>query len=196
MDALEMSLRALGLQPGQKVLTTPLSAFATTLAVIRAGGVPVFCDVDENGLLDLDQADACLRQMPDIKFLMPVHLYGHALDLARLRDLMARYNVIVIEDAAQAIGAGRDGQVHWKLRARDLLQLLSDQEPRNAGGWRRHHHQRRRGLQGIDHAAQLRPERALHSHAPGFEQPPRRAPCSALAPGVSAAVARVDKAST
>ena len=88
MDALEISLRALGLQAGQKVLTTPLSAFATTLAIVRAGGTPVFCDVDEYGLLDLDQADACLQENPEIRFLVPVHLYGHAMDFARLKSLV------------------------------------------------------------------------------------------------------------
>jgi dTDP-4-amino-4,6-dideoxygalactose transaminase len=111
MDALEMSLRALGLQAGQKVLTTPLSAFATGLAIIRAGGVPVFCDVDENGLLDLDCAEDCLAKNPDIKFLMPVHLYGHAINMARVKDLRERYHLLVVEDAAQAIGAGRDGDL-------------------------------------------------------------------------------------
>jgi dTDP-3-amino-3,4,6-trideoxy-alpha-D-glucose transaminase len=110
MDALEMSLRGLGLKPGDKVLTTPLSAFATTLAIMRAGGVPVFCDVDEFGLLDPDLADACLQTMRDIRFIMPVHLYGHAMDLTHLRTLMLRHDVTVIEDAAQAIGAQRNGQ--------------------------------------------------------------------------------------
>jgi dTDP-4-amino-4,6-dideoxygalactose transaminase len=111
MDALEMSLRALGLQVGQKVLTTPLSAFATTLAIIRAGGVPVFCDVDENGLMDLNCAEDCLAENLDIKFLIPVHLYGHAMDMVRVRDLRERYHIVVIEDAAQAIGAQRNGEV-------------------------------------------------------------------------------------
>jgi dTDP-4-amino-4,6-dideoxygalactose transaminase len=110
MDALEMSLRALGLQAGQKVLTTPLSAFATVLAILRAGGVPVFCDVDENGLLDLECAEECLKKDSDIKFLMPVHLYGHALKSSILRDLRERYHLSVVEDAAQAIGARRAGE--------------------------------------------------------------------------------------
>jgi dTDP-4-amino-4,6-dideoxygalactose transaminase len=109
MDALEISLRALGLRAGQKVLTTPLSAFATTLAIIRAGGTPVFCDVDEYGLLDLDQADACLQANPEIRFLIPVHLYGHAADLERLKTLAERRKIEIVEDAAQAIGARCNG---------------------------------------------------------------------------------------
>src|SRR4051794_17253944 len=56
MDAIEIGLRCLDLQRGQKVLTTPFSAFATTLAIIRAGGIPVFVDVDDNGNIDLEQS--------------------------------------------------------------------------------------------------------------------------------------------
>src|SRR5512141_1274684 len=60
LDALEIALRAAGLPPGAKVVTTPLSAFATTLAIVRAGGIPVFVDVDEHGLVDLDRGGAVL----------------------------------------------------------------------------------------------------------------------------------------
>jgi dTDP-4-amino-4,6-dideoxygalactose transaminase len=104
LDAIEIALRALGLQPGQKVLTTPLSAFATTLAVLRAGGVPVFVDVDATGLLDLDLAERELKRDPSLKFLLPVHLFGQAQDLDRLQAIAAS-GVHVIEDMAQAIGA-------------------------------------------------------------------------------------------
>src|SRR6476646_5561946 len=55
LDALEIGLRCLGLNAGDKVLTTPLSAFATTLAIVRAGGLPVYVDVDETGGIDLSQ---------------------------------------------------------------------------------------------------------------------------------------------
>ena len=56
MDAIEIALRALDLPPGQRVLTTPFSAFATTLAILRAGGVPVFVNVDDDGNVNLDNA--------------------------------------------------------------------------------------------------------------------------------------------
>jgi dTDP-3-amino-3,4,6-trideoxy-alpha-D-glucose transaminase len=71
MDALEIGLRSLGLQPGEKVLTTPLSAFATTLAIIRARGVPVFVDVDELGLIDLEQCRQLLQKDRSIRFFVP-----------------------------------------------------------------------------------------------------------------------------
>ena len=103
LDAIELGLRATGLQPGAKVLTTPLSAFATTLAIIRAGGVPVYVDVDASGLLDLGEMEAALRADPSIRHAVPVHLYGHALDLERLDRIRKEHDLIVIEDAAQAI---------------------------------------------------------------------------------------------
>jgi dTDP-3-amino-3,4,6-trideoxy-alpha-D-glucose transaminase len=105
LDAIEIALRCAGLAPGDVVLTTPLSAFATTLAVLRAGGVPWFVDVDATGQLDLELAERALAAHPEIRFLLPVHLYGHALDLERLERLRGRSELRVVEDCAQAVGA-------------------------------------------------------------------------------------------
>jgi dTDP-4-amino-4,6-dideoxygalactose transaminase len=109
LDAIAIALRAAGCQPGQKVLTTPLSAFATTLAVLQVGAIPVFVDVDQHGLLDLDRVEEVLARSSDIAFLLPVHLYGRAVPLRRLQSLARRFGVRVIEDGAQAIGATDDG---------------------------------------------------------------------------------------
>lgn len=103
LDALEISLRALGCKPGDKVLTTPVSAFATTMAIVRLGAVPVFVDCDEHGLIDLDQCETLLQARSDIRFFVPVHLYGHSLDLNRLRSIRDRYGVRILEDCAQSI---------------------------------------------------------------------------------------------
>lgn len=111
LDAIEIALRALDLQPGTRVLTTPLSAFATTLAIVRAGGIPVFADVDETGNLDLERAAEHLSKRRDITFMVPVHLYGHALDLQRLGQLKTQFGLRVVEDCAQAIGASSGGQL-------------------------------------------------------------------------------------
>jgi dTDP-4-amino-4,6-dideoxygalactose transaminase len=111
MDALEIALRAAGLKAGERVLTTPMSAFATTLAIVRAGGVPVFCDVDAGGQLDFDLVEQTLAADPEIKWMIPVHLYGHALDAGRMSRIMARTGLRVVEDCAQAIGARSDGQL-------------------------------------------------------------------------------------
>lgn len=110
LDAIEMGLRALGMDRGAKVLTTPFSAFATTLGIVRAGGVPVFVDVDEGGLLDLSQAEAAVSADRSIRFLVPVHLYGHALDMEGLASLKGRFGLRVLEDGAQAITARRGGR--------------------------------------------------------------------------------------
>jgi dTDP-4-amino-4,6-dideoxygalactose transaminase len=110
LDAIEISLRALGCRPGDRVLTTPLSAFATTLAIVRTGAAPVFVDTDCFGLLDLDRCEELLARRPDIRFLVPVHLYGHALDLARLHHLKQRFALAIVEDCAQSILAAREGR--------------------------------------------------------------------------------------
>ena len=108
LDAIEIALRALGIAPGDKVLTTPLSAFATSLAIVRAGGVPVFVDVDAGGQMDLERAAEALRSDPAIKFCVPVHLFGHALDVRQLEQLAA-LGVQIVEDCAQACGAASRG---------------------------------------------------------------------------------------
>jgi dTDP-3-amino-3,4,6-trideoxy-alpha-D-glucose transaminase len=109
LDAIEIGLRVAAIEPGDRVLTTPLTAFATTLAIIRAGGEPIWCDVDESGGLDLGRADAALRADPTIRAVVPVHLYGHPLDPAALGRLAADHGVAVIEDCAQSAGAERGG---------------------------------------------------------------------------------------
>jgi dTDP-4-amino-4,6-dideoxygalactose transaminase len=110
LDAIELSLRALGLVEGDRVLTTPLSAFATTLAIVRAGGTPVFVDVDENGLLDLGKVEQVLSADPTIRYLVPVHLYGQPLNLEDLEALKRRFGIFIVEDCAQAIGATWEGR--------------------------------------------------------------------------------------
>src|SRR5437762_13300284 len=100
LDALEIGLRCLDLQPGEKVLTTPLSAFATTLAILRAGGVPVFVDVDATGGLDLAQCREVLSRDRSIRFLLPVHLYGRALNMEELKRLQRDFQLQVLEDCA------------------------------------------------------------------------------------------------
>lgn len=110
MDALEIALRCLGLREGDKVLTTSLSAFASTLAILRIGGVPVFVDVDESGNLDLEQCREVLARDRSIRFLVPVHLYGNPVDLEVLGELREEFDLRIVEDCAQAIGATHKGR--------------------------------------------------------------------------------------
>ena len=110
LDALEIALRAAGCKPGDLVLTTPLSAFATTLAILKIGAVPVFVDTDDSGHIDLSLCREVLHRRPAIRFLLPVHLYGQVLDLARLRELRTEFGLRVVEDCAQAILARSGGR--------------------------------------------------------------------------------------
>lgn len=109
LDALEIALRVTGISPGDKVLTTPLSAFATTLAILRAGGKPVFIDTDESGLIDLDLAERTLSENPDIRYMIPVHLFGACLDMQKLKRLKDKFSLTLIEDCAQSILAADRG---------------------------------------------------------------------------------------
>lgn len=110
LDAIEIALRALGCRNGDKVLTTPLSAFATTLAIVRAGATPVFLDCDDCGLARLDLAEEALERDPSIRFFVPVHLYGFPLDMDRLDQLRERYGISIVEDCAQSILATWNGR--------------------------------------------------------------------------------------
>lgn len=111
LDAIEIALRIAGVRSGDRVVTTPLTAFATTLAILRAGAEPVWVDVDETGSLDLSAAVAVAEADPKIRAALPVHLYGHPLDPAGLAALAdVREDFVVIEDCAQSAGAERDGR--------------------------------------------------------------------------------------
>lgn len=109
LDALEIAFRCEGMKAGDRVLTTPLSAFATTLAILRVGALPVFVDVEKNGLLDLNRARDVMTKS-QIRFVVPVHLFGHAIDLRDLAELGVQAQAKVIEDCAQAIGAKSHGR--------------------------------------------------------------------------------------
>jgi dTDP-4-amino-4,6-dideoxygalactose transaminase len=109
MDALEIALRCMGVSAGQKVLTTPLSAFATTLAIVRTGAIPVFVDVDELGQIDIARCAELFGSDPSIRFLLPVHLFGFASSLRALSALAQSSGVRLLEDCAQAIGASDAG---------------------------------------------------------------------------------------
>jgi dTDP-3-amino-3,4,6-trideoxy-alpha-D-glucose transaminase len=106
LDAIEISLRALGCGPGDRVLTTPISAFATTLAIVKIGAVPVFVDTDATGLMDLQKCN----EARNVRFCVPVHLYGFPLDPNALRQLREEGGMMIVEDCAQSIGASFRGE--------------------------------------------------------------------------------------
>ncbi|HZS04931.1 MAG TPA: DegT/DnrJ/EryC1/StrS family aminotransferase [Blastocatellia bacterium] len=111
-EALALALIASGaVRPGRgdEVITTPLTAAYTALAVISAGGVPVFADIDpQTYTLDPDAIEAAIT--PRTRAIMPVHLYGRMAEMAEISEIAARHDLIVIEDAAQAHGARTDDE--------------------------------------------------------------------------------------
>ena len=108
-DALILALRALGIGPGDEVITASFSFFATAEAISAVGATPVFVDVEESSyLIDLDQVAAAIT--PATKALIPVHLFGRPVDMERVCAIADRHGLKVVEDCAQASGASWAGQ--------------------------------------------------------------------------------------
>lgn len=106
-DALWLALKALNIKPGDHVLTSPFTFFATVSAICNTGAIPVFADIDpETFNLDPKQVEKFLQRDTErrIKAIIPVHLYGQAADMNSLLSIADKYNLFVIEDACQAIG--------------------------------------------------------------------------------------------
>jgi dTDP-4-amino-4,6-dideoxygalactose transaminase len=107
-DALWLALAAAGVQPGDQVLTTPFSFFASASAIVRCGARPVFADIDPRTFnLDPSRVESFLRggQRDKLRAVLPVHLYGQCADMDSIQKLADEFRLHVIEDAAQAIGA-------------------------------------------------------------------------------------------
>jgi dTDP-4-amino-4,6-dideoxygalactose transaminase len=108
-DAITLVLRALDIGPGDEVITSPLSAAYSALAVMMAGARPVFADIDPERLtLDPQAVEAAIT--PRTRALLPVHLYGQAANMRPLEAIAARHRLAIVEDAAQAQLATADGR--------------------------------------------------------------------------------------
>jgi dTDP-4-amino-4,6-dideoxygalactose transaminase len=108
-DALVLALRGLGIGPGDEVITSSFSFFATAEAISAVGATPVFVDVEESSyLIDPERIEAAIT--PATRALMPVHLFGRPVDMERLCAIAAAHGLHVIEDCAQATGASWAGR--------------------------------------------------------------------------------------
>ena len=107
-DALALGLRALGIGPGDEVVTSAFSFVATAEAIVQVGAVPVFADIDPTTLnIDHDRVETAIT--PRTRAVVPVHLFGRPAPMAELREIAASRRLAVAEDVAQAFGARLDG---------------------------------------------------------------------------------------
>ena len=112
-DALWLALAALKIGPGDAVVTTPFSFFASVSSILRAGAQPVLADIDERTFnLSAEAAAAAIRKASpnSTRAVMPVHLYGQCADMDAFQALAEATNISLVEDAAQAFGAAWNGQ--------------------------------------------------------------------------------------
>jgi len=107
-DAIHLSLDAAGIGPGDEVITVAHTFVATVSVIIHLGATPVLVDVGEDYNMDIDQVEQAIT--PKTRALIPVHLNGRLCDMEKLMDIASRHNLVVIEDAAQALWATFDGK--------------------------------------------------------------------------------------
>ncbi len=119
-DALWLALVASGVQPGDAVLTTPFSFLASTSAILRCGARPMFVDIEARTFnLDAARIERKIIQSlaTNLRALLPVHLYGQCANMDHLQRLAEEHRLVLVEDAAQAIGAGWRGRRAGSLGA-------------------------------------------------------------------------------
>lgn len=130
-DALTITLKAMGIGPGDEVITTPFTFFASAETVAGVGATPVFVDIDPVTLnMNLDQLEEKIT--PQTKAIVAVHIFGQMVDMERVMEIAARHDVKVIEDSAQAIGAEYNGNKAGSLGHAGTISFFPT---KNLGGY-------------------------------------------------------------
>lgn len=134
-DALLVPLRVLGLQPGDEVIAPAFTFFATAGAIHNAGGRPVFVDV-EPGTFNVDPAAVAAAITPRTRAIVLVHLFGQMADVGALAALAKKHGLMLVEDAAQAIGARRKVDGAWRAAGElGTVGSFSFFPTKNLGAW-------------------------------------------------------------
>ncbi len=107
--ALDVALKACGIKRGDEVITTPFSFIATANSILYQGAKPVFADIDER-TYNLDPNDVLEKITDKTKAILGVHIFGHPFDVKAIMEICEDYNLVLIEDSAQAHGAEYDGR--------------------------------------------------------------------------------------
>lgn len=108
LEALQIAMLSLGIGKEDEVITTPITAAATTLAILAVGATPVFVDADSNGLIKIDLIQKAVSKKT--KAILPVHLYGNAVNLEKIKKICKAFKLFLIEDATQAHGSKYRGK--------------------------------------------------------------------------------------
>ena len=108
LEAIQISLMALGIKEGDEVITTPISAVATTLAILAVGATPVFVDIKENGQINEDLIEKAITKRT--KAVLPVHLYGQPANVEKIKAICKKHKLFLVEDSAQAHGTKLNGK--------------------------------------------------------------------------------------
>jgi dTDP-4-amino-4,6-dideoxygalactose transaminase len=134
-DAILLPLKALGLEPGDEVITTAFTFFATAGTIHNAGGTPVFVDIDP-GTFNISPEAIEAAITPRTRAIVVVHLFGQLAPMERILPVAARHGLPVIEDACQAIGARRRIEGEWRLAGETgWVGTLSFFPSKNLGGY-------------------------------------------------------------
>jgi len=108
LEAIQISLMSMGVGVGDEVITTPLSAVATTLAIIAVGATPIFVDIKEDGEINEDLIEEAITTKT--KVILPVHLYGNACKIDIIKNIAIKHNLFLLEDSAQGHGSTYNGE--------------------------------------------------------------------------------------